>query len=124
MKNLMLIFLLLISAVACSEKQPAVSAEETYVELNYDTTAIDSFSEGAISVDVANEIRRSSKAYQDSLKAVAEALEKERLEQELKAKEDKAKADEAKKEQEKERKAAETKKAAEKQAAAADSKTE
>ncbi len=112
MRNFFLI-ILFTAALSCSKKQPVATAEDTYTELKYDTTAVDSFSEGAISVDVANEIRRSSKAYQDSLRAAAEALEKERLEQELKAKEEKAKADEAKKEQEKEKKAAETKKAAE-----------
>lgn len=62
--------------------------------LNYDTIAIDSFSAGATSVDVAAEIRRSSQLYQDSiqkakdLKAQSELLEKAKKTEEAKYKSD------------------------------------
>lgn len=45
----------------------------------YDTVAIDSFSAGATSVDVARKIRISSLQYQDSLKQVQKKLEEEKL---------------------------------------------
>ncbi len=75
----------------------------------YDTTAIDSFSKGAISAEIARNIRMSSKAYQDSLlqeklrqeeikkqeeeaakieKATKEALEKEQAKERQKAKQE------------------------------------
>lgn len=69
-------------ALACSKKEQ-YTEHDNYVEPVYDTTAIDSFSSGAISVDVAAQIRRSSVAYQDSLKAVAEAAEQAKKEAEL-----------------------------------------
>ena len=45
----------------------------------YDTLPIDSFSKGAVSVDVARKIRISSKKYQDSLREIRVNLEKEKL---------------------------------------------
>lgn len=56
--------------------------EESYVEMKYDTTAIDSFSNGAISVDIAAKIRRSSVAYQDSIRKaqIAADIAKKELE--------------------------------------------
>lgn len=95
--------ILMISAgiiLSCSKEKPA-PLEAKYVEPHYDTTAIDSFSAGAISVDVANQIRRSSAAYQDSLKQAAAEIEKGKLEQEMKAKEAEAKSAAEKKEKEK-----------------------
>ena len=45
----------------------------------YDTIAIDSFSKGAMSIDVAKKIKMSSVQYQDSLRAAKIAAEQERL---------------------------------------------
>lgn len=91
---------------SCSQKKSEDNLnEENYVEIAYDTTAIDSFSTGAISVDVAEQIRKSSVAYQDSIrkakiaaeiakkdleeKQELEKLEKEKLEKEKKKVEEK-----------------------------------
>ena len=93
---------------SCSKKKSEDNLnEENYVEIAYDTMAIDSFSTGAISVDVAEQIRKSSVAYQDSIrkgkiaadiakkdledKQKLEKLEKEKLEKEKKKAEDKLK---------------------------------
>lgn len=97
MKKLSLSTAVFVILFACSKTQSAANLDDAYVEIKYDTTAIDSFSNGAISVDVANEIRRSSKVYQDSLRAVAQALEQQKKEMELKAKEDQLKKEEIKK---------------------------
>ena len=87
---------------SCSQKKSEDNLDEDhYVEIAYDTTAIDSFSTGAISVDVAEQIRKSSVAYQDSIRQVKiaaeiakkdleekqklEKLEKEKLEKEKQA---------------------------------------
>ena len=91
---------------SCSKKQSGGGLdEESFVEMQYDTVAIDSFSTGAISVDVAAQIRRSSVVYQDSLrkarviadmakkeledKKIADALDKEKEAKEKLAKEKK-----------------------------------
>ena len=91
---------------SCSQKKSGDNLDEDhYVEIAYDTTAIDSFSTGAISVDVAEQIRKSSVAYQDSIrkakiaaeiakkdleeKQKLEKLEKEKLEKEKKKVEEK-----------------------------------
>lgn len=54
-------------------------ADENYKIAPYDTTAIDSFSTGAVSVDIARQIKISSQAYQDSLKSVREKVESEKI---------------------------------------------
>lgn len=59
-----------------SENLPAHTGPEENLPAPYDTVAVDSFSAGAISVDIAAQIRMSSQAYQDSLKVAAEALKK------------------------------------------------
>ena len=79
---------------SCYKKENFIENSE-FVVSKYDTTAIDSFAEGAISVDVAEQIRQSSIAYQDSLKAKAE--EEAKAKSEAEAKEEKIKADEKKK---------------------------
>ena len=69
----------------------------------YDTVAIDSFSAGATSVDVARQIRISSLQYQDSLKQIQQKLEEEKLlnkVNEEKDKADKKSEDEQKKQEE------------------------
>lgn len=83
---------------ACSKEQTSEQeSAEKYEPLSYDTTAIDSFSQGAISVNVAEQIRKSSLSYQDSVKKV-----KIQQEQDRKAKEeaDKKAAEEKKKQEE------------------------
>lgn len=90
--------ILMLSFVACSKTESAqiVSVENIHPE--YDTTAIDSFSSGAISVDIARKIRMSSQTYQDSLKEVLKVenevarLKKEALEKEKKDKDVELKA--------------------------------
>ena len=77
-----------------------VPAEKEIATVPYDTTAIDSFSVGATSVDVARQIKISSLKYQDSLKKIAVKVEEDRLlnkAQEEKEKLDKKLAEEKKK---------------------------
>lgn len=92
MRNLVCMMLLGI-AISCGEKHPAPAPDFTEEEKpTYDTTAVDSFSPGATSVDVAAQIRRASRQYQDSLLAAATAAqakiktaqEKARIEADLK----------------------------------------
>ncbi len=76
----------------------------------YDTVAIDSFSAGATSVDVARQIRISSLQYQDSLKQIQQKLEEEKLlnkVNEEKDKADKKSEDEQKKQEEPKKKTTE-----------------
>lgn len=83
MRNIFIIPFLIGIAISCSgeNKKMANSTQEDNIPAPYDTIAIDSFSNGAISIDVADRIRRSSVAYQDS---VNEALEKQKMEKEAK----------------------------------------
>lgn len=60
------------------EKRQALIEPET-TALTYDTIPKDSFSNGAISVDIARKIRMSSVQYQDSLKEAAKKIEAEKL---------------------------------------------
>ena len=79
-----------------------VPAEKEIATVPYDTTAIDSFSVGATSVDVARQIKISSLKYQDSLKKIAVKVEEDRLlnkTQEEKEKLDKKLAEEKKKQE-------------------------
>jgi hypothetical protein len=79
-----------------------VPAEKEIATVPYDTTAIDSFSVGATSVDVARQIKISSLKYQDSLKKIAVKVEEDRLlnkAQEEKEKLDKKLAEEKKKQE-------------------------
>lgn len=82
-------FILMISCAKESQKNQhselAVSAVPPY-----DTVAIDSFSAGATSVDVARKIRISSLQYQDSLKQVQKKLEEEKLLNKVKEEKEKA----------------------------------
>lgn len=76
----------------------------------YDTVAIDSFSAGATSVDVARKIRISSLQYQDSLKQVQRKLEEEKLLNKMKEEKEKAEKESKEKnvkEEENKKKAAE-----------------
>ena len=93
MKNVIFASLILSSfTLACSKREPVVDTAQE-LKLKYDTTAIDSFSPGAISVDVARQIRMSSQKYQDSLKEVLKLQQEEKritleLEKENKKKEE------------------------------------
>jgi len=103
MKNL-IAFSLVLLMVSCSKKQVAQKnvVQENLTVAPYDTVAIDSFSAGATTVDIARKIRISSLQYQDSLRqnlkkieaekrTLAEKTEKEKFEKKLE--EEKKKAD-------------------------------
>ncbi|MFL9833951.1 hypothetical protein [Chryseobacterium terrae] len=82
--------------VACSKREPVVDNVQE-IKLKYDTTAIDSFSPGATSIDIVRQIRMSSQKYQDSLKeALKLQQEEKRITEELE-KENKKKAEAEKK---------------------------
>jgi AAA15 family ATPase/GTPase len=111
MKNLLsALFIFGLLLTACSKKEsPGFEAEQD-LKNHYDTTAVDSFSNGAVTVDIARKIKMSSPEYLDSVKQAKKALEEE---QKLKAeleKENKKKEEEEKKtaDAEKKKKAAET----------------
>lgn len=91
-----------VSLIACSKQEPANSDETQVIQPHYDTTAIDSFSAGATTVDIVRQIRMSSKKYQDSVK---EALKLEQEEKRIEAeqeKENKKKLEDEKKQKAKE----------------------
>lgn len=79
MKSIVLFssFLLMISCGKETAETTAVVQESTAAP--YDTAAVDSFSVGATSVDVARRIRISSLNYQDSLRKISLKLEEEKL---------------------------------------------
>lgn len=98
MKNLLFTaFVFAILCIACSKKESAGFTDEQEVKIQYDTTAIDSFSTGAVSVDIARKIKMSSPQYVDSVKQAKKLQEEEKK---LKDELDK----EAKKKQEEEKK--------------------
>ncbi|RQO39558.1 hypothetical protein DBR39_11380 [Chryseobacterium sp. KBW03] len=111
MKNLLsAIFIFTILFTACSKKESPGFAAEQDVKMHYDTVAVDSFSTGAVSVDIARKIRMSSPQYLDSVKQAKKLQEEEsKLKAELE-KENKAKQEEEKKktDAEKKNKASET----------------
>lgn len=100
-------FLLLVS---CGKK-----ADKTHVAVQgssavppYDTVAVDSFSVGATSVDVARRIKISSLKYQDSIRKIQTKLKEEKLLNKIKEEkekldkksgDEKKKAEDAKKKQ-------------------------
>lgn len=71
----------MIFAIISCEKKAVVEDGFSKESLapKYDTLAVDSFSTGATSVDVARKIRISSQKYQDSLKEIRVNLEKEKI---------------------------------------------
>lgn len=105
MKNLLSAgFVILLLLSACSKKETPGFAADQEVKIHYDTTAVDSFSTGATSVDIVRQIKMSSQKYQDSIRQ-AEKLRKE--EDKLKAeleKENKKKLEEEKKKTDAEKK--------------------
>ena len=105
MKSIVILtFVLLL--VSCGEEAvktaPAVQ-ENTFAP--YDTTAVDSFSVGATSVDVARRIQISSLKYQDSVNKISVKLEEEKLLNKVKEEKEQAekKLAEEKKKQESEK---------------------
>lgn len=89
---------MLITGLSCSKSGQASSAtgaDES--KASYDTTAIDSFSPGATSVDVVRQIRMSSERYQDSLKEARKLQEQEKKIADELEKENKKKAEDEKK---------------------------
>ena len=107
MKNIISGVFVVSLLLSCSKKEHvAVNNKEANIHAPYDTVAIDSFSNGAISVDIARKIKMSSVAYQDSLKSVLKQQaeekkmkddlekEKKKLDEEEKKKKDLKKADE------------------------------
>ncbi|WP_433626216.1 hypothetical protein [Chryseobacterium cucumeris] len=113
MKNLLAaIFVFSILFTACSKKESPGFGAEQEVRVRYDTTAVDSFSTGAVSVDIARKIRMSSPQYLDSVKQARKLQEEEnKLKAELE-KETKAKQEEEKKKAEAEKKLKATEKPA------------
>ena len=91
MKKVVLIFLFF-AGISCAKKEgkKEVVIEDHTTVTPYDTTAIDSFSTGAISVDVARKIKMSSVAFQDSLMQVRKKMEAEKLLKKEKDDKDKA----------------------------------
>ena len=113
MNKLLLLFAVLF-LFSCQKKEAEsrVVGTQSSIAPPYDTIAKDSFSAGAISVDVAQKIRRSSVAYQDSVRAAkmklaeekaAAQLKEEQEKADKKAEADKKKADDAKNAKEKEK---------------------
>ena len=80
MKNVF-VFSLLLLVISCGPKETdkEVLVQENSAIAPYDTTAIDSFSTGATSVNIALQIKISSQQYQDSLKDVLKKIEAEKL---------------------------------------------
>ena len=66
--TLIIITLLLLFSCGKESVEQRMVAEESSVIAPYDTIAIDSFSQGATSVDIARKIKMSSLKFQDSLK--------------------------------------------------------
>ena len=98
MKNLIFLNLIIFLFSCGKNVQETDSFNEKVSSIApYDTIAKDSFSAGAVSVDIARQIRISSQQYQDSLKEVRLKLEEERLLKLEKDKADKKLADEKKK---------------------------
>ncbi|MBO6185564.1 MAG: hypothetical protein J6O88_12880 [Chryseobacterium sp.] len=78
MKNVIFAAVILsLLTVACSKREPVIDTAQE-LKLKYDTTAIDSFSPGATSIDIARQIRMSSQKYQDSLKEVLKLQQEEK----------------------------------------------
>lgn len=105
MKNLLpAIFIFILLFTACSKKETQGFEAEQEVKVHYDTVPVDSFSNGAVTVDIARKIKMSSPQYLDSVKQAKKAQEEENKFKAELEKENKAKADEEKKKAEAEKK--------------------
>ena len=89
--TLILITLLLLFSCGKESVEQRMVTEESSVIAPYDTIAIDSFSQGATSADIARKIKMSSLQFQDSLKQLK--LKNEEAELLKKAKDEKLLAD-------------------------------
>lgn len=111
MKNLLsAIFIFVLLFTACSKKESPGFGAEQDLKIHYDTMAVDSFSNGAVTVDIARKIKMSSPQYLDSVKQAKKALaEEKKLKAELEKENKKKEEDEKKKaDAEKQKKTAET----------------
>lgn len=96
MKRLYIILFSALLLHACSKRLPATEANETISQPHYDTMAVDSFSNGAVSVDVARQIRMSSQKYKDSVKQALKVQQEEKRIKDEVDKENKKKTEEEK----------------------------
>ena len=94
-------FAFIFSVVSCARKEPVDLYPADSPQAQYDTAAVDSFSNGAVSVDIARQIRMSSKTYQDSVKEALRLQQEEKKLREELEKENKNKVEEEKKAEEK-----------------------
>lgn len=85
------LFILYLLLIGCNKESKGLTVEnkEVIEPATYDTTAIDSFSAGATSIDVARQIQMSSQRYQDSLGNMAQKREEEQRLKEMKTQEQK-----------------------------------
>ncbi len=98
MRYFVLLLFIALFSFSCSKKEKvSVANQETLVHAPYDTVAVDSFSNGATSVDVARKIKMSSIAYQDSLKKILKTQQEEKKLKEELDKEKKKQVEEDKK---------------------------
>lgn len=105
MKNLLFLALIFTTLVlSCSKKEPVDLYPADSPKASYDTIAIDSFSNGATSVDIVRQIKMSSQKYKDSVKEALKLQEQEKKLKEELDKENKKKADEEKKKSEEDKK--------------------
>lgn len=107
MKPFAIVFCALILS-SCSKKEDASAKfpnEGAYVEVRYDTAAVDSFSTGASNVNIERNIKMTSKTYRDSLTQV---LQQEKERKELVKQAEELTKKEAEKKKLEEKKAAET----------------
>lgn len=74
-------FSLFLFLFSCGKKEvdKEFLTPDTSVVLPYDTVAVDSFSTGATSANIARQIKLSSQQYKDSLKEVLKKIETEKL---------------------------------------------
>lgn len=79
MKRLLIISLLWIISCGKETHENEILSTEKPEVLTYDTVAIDSFSPGATSVDVARRIKIMSQNYQDSLRKIAAEIEDKKI---------------------------------------------
>lgn len=80
MKNLLLTsFVLIVISCGKNESEREIMVVENESVAPYDTIAVDSFSQGATSVDVVLKIKMASQKFQDSLSQVKIKNEEERL---------------------------------------------
>jgi hypothetical protein len=105
MKNLLFAaFIFLVLIASCSKQEPADFYPTDSAKASYDTIPVDSFSNGATSVDIVRQIKMSSQKYQDSVKEALKLQEQEKKLKEELEKENKKKAEDEKKKTDEEKK--------------------